>query len=284
VELTIHKRTAALVRADPVQVEQVVMNLAVNARDAMPRGGRLTVELDEVRLDEAYALSHVPLKPGPYVMLAVSDTGHGMDAETKQHIFEPFFTTKEVGKGTGLGLATVYGIVKQSGGYVWVYSEPGQGSTFKVYLPRVEETPETVTLPQAAPRSTVAATETILLLEDDAGVRELLREVLAEEGYQVLEASQPSEALRMARGHAGRIHLLLTDMVMPGMTGTDLARELARERRDLRVLYMSGYTAGAVADRGIVAEPSLFLQKPFSTDELYTKVRAALEGPPAQFG
>jgi hypothetical protein len=284
VELTIHKKTAARVRADPVQVEQVVMNLAVNARDAMPRGGRLTIELDEVRLDQSYALNHVPLMPGPYVMLAVSDTGHGMDAETKQHIFEPFFTTKEVGKGTGLGLATVYGIVKQSGGYVWVYSEPGQGSTFKVYLPRVEETPETVALPPAAPRSTVAATETILLLEDDAGVRELLREVLAEEGYQVLEASQPSEALRMARGHRGRIHLLLTDMVMPGMTGTDLARELARERRDLRVLYMSGYTAGAVADRGMVAEPSLFLQKPFSTDELYAKVRAALEGPPASLG
>jgi two-component system cell cycle sensor histidine kinase/response regulator CckA len=284
VELTIHKKTTARVRADPVQVEQVVMNLAVNARDAMPRGGRLTIELDEVSLDESYALTHVPVTPGRYVMLAVSDTGHGMDADTKQHIFEPFFTTKEVGKGTGLGLATVYGIVKQSGGYVWVYSEPGQGSTFKVYLPRVEAAPEAVAAPQAVARATVAPTETILLLEDDAAVRELLREVLAEEGYDVLDASQPSEALRMARSHRGRIHLLLTDMVMPGMTGADLARELARERRDLRVVYMSGYTAGAVADRGIVAEPSLFLQKPFSTDDLLAKVRAALEGPPAKFG
>ncbi|HEY3119298.1 MAG TPA: PAS domain S-box protein [Vicinamibacteria bacterium] len=284
IELTIHKKTAARVRTDPVQMEQVIMNLAVNARDAMPRGGRITIEIDEVWLDQAYALSHVSLPPGPYVLLAVSDTGHGMDAETKQHIFEPFFTTKEVGKGTGLGLATVYGIVKQSGGYVWVYSEPGQGSTFKVYLPRVEEAPETPAAPPAAPRSTVAATETILLLEDDAAVRELLKEVLAEEGYDVLEAAQPAEALRMARAHRERIHLLLTDMVMPQMTGADLARELVRERRDLRVLYMSGYTAGAVADRGIMTEPSLFLQKPFSTDDLLAKVRAALEGPPAAFG
>jgi len=260
------------------------VNLVVNARDAMPLGGKVMIESGNLDLKENLPHGRFRIEAGPYVVLAVSDTGTGMDAKTRARIFEPFFTTKEKGRGTGLGLSTVYGIVKQSGGYVWVYSEPGQGSTFKVYLPRVEEAPETPAAPPAAPRSTVAATETILLLEDDAAVRELLKEILAEEGYHVLEAAQPAEALRMARAHRGRIHLLLTDMVMPQMTGADLARELVRERRDLRVLYMSGYTAGAVADRGIMTEPSLFLQKPFSTDDLLTKVRSALEGPPATFG
>jgi two-component system, cell cycle sensor histidine kinase and response regulator CckA len=267
------------VRADPVQLDQVILNLAVNARDAMPRGGRLVLEASNADLDEDYAHEHVTVRPGPYVMLAVSDTGHGMDKETQKRIFEPFFTTKDKGKGTGLGLSTVYGIVQQSGGYVWVYSEVGRGTTFKIYLPRVEEEadqPAPVSEPTAA-RAVVS--ETLLLVEDEASVRELLRELLESAGYSVLEAARPAEALEFARSHEGPIQLLITDVVMPEMTGPELAQRLAEIRPGLRMLFLSGYTEGVVVDKGLLGDGVHFLQKPFTTDALEAKVREVLDGP-----
>ena len=266
----------APIKADPGQLEQVIMNLAVNARDAMPKGGKLTLATANVELDELYVLSHAEVTPGPYVMLAVSDTGCGMDAETQAHVFEPFFTTKPEGKGTGLGLATVYGIVKQSGGYVWVDSEPGQGTTFKVYLPQVQEAAEPLPVSQAQPSQAVGS-ETILLVEDEAPVRSLVRGVLEARGYTVLEASRTEEAIAFCQRHPGPTHLLLTDVVMPGMAGPVLAGHLQALRPTMKALYMSGYTNHASFQNGTLPEGMRFIQKPFTPESLAQKVRAVLD-------
>jgi CheY-like chemotaxis protein len=266
------------VRVDPVQLEQVLLNLAINARDAMPQGGRLLLEAQDQDLDDAYAREHLGGQAGRFVMLAVSDTGHGMNRETQARIFEPFFTTKELGKGTGLGLSTVYGIVKQSGGYIWVYSEPGRGSTFKVYLPRVTETAEAAAEPEA-PGLPARGSETVLLVEDEDAVRQLVQELLESVGYEVLTAARPVEALRLAADYAGPLHLLVTDVVMPQMDGPELAQRLRTLRPDVRVLYVSGYSPGIVADRGVLEHGGTFLQKPFSAEALETKVRETLDAP-----
>jgi PAS domain S-box-containing protein len=268
------------VKADPAQVEQVIMNLVVNARDAMAEGGRLVVETCNTDLDASYAVDHVSVKPGRYVMLAVSDTGVGMDRQTIAHIFEPFFTTKESGRGTGLGLSTVYGIVKQSGGYIWVYSEPGKGSTFKVYLPRVDEVPEAASAGQAAPRAQ-RGTETILIVEDEEAVRELIQTVLREKGYDVISSLDPQHAEQIAAQFAGEIHLLLTDVVMPGTSGRELAERISAKRKDIRVLFMSGYTDNVITSGGMLEEGLAFLQKPFSPAALVQKVREVLSQTPA---
>jgi len=265
------------VRADPGQLEQVVMNLAVNARDAMPRGGKLTIETSDVDLDEAYAQRHASVKPGRFVMIAVNDTGDGMDAATQARIFEPFFTTKEKEKGTGLGLSTVYGIVKQSGGYIWVYSELGKGTTFKVYLPRVEDV-AAARQPRAVPESRVG-TETLLLVEDDQPVRRLSRKILERAGYNVLEAESGRKALELAHNANGGVPLVVTDLVMPDMSGTDLAAELAVLYPEIRVLFMSGYTDDAVVRHGLLAAGRAFIQKPFTPDALTRKVRETLDAP-----
>jgi two-component system, cell cycle sensor histidine kinase and response regulator CckA len=263
------------VRADPGQIEQVIMNLVVNARDAMPAGGKLLIETANAELTEQYADQHQPVVAGEYVMLAVSDTGVGMDLETRARIFEPFFTTKEKGKGTGLGLSTVYGIVKQSGGYVWVYSEPGRGTTFKLYLPRVDAPAE----PQAAPRetSTLTGTETVLLAEDDDMLRPLSKSLLERLGYTVLDAANAAEALAIAREHRGPIHLLLADVVMPGASGRQLATRLAGSRPETRALYVSGYTDDAIVQHGMLEPGLAFLQKPFTPAALARKVRETLD-------
>jgi len=262
-------------RADPGQIEQVIINLAVNARDAMPQGGQLTIETANLRLDEAYASDHQPMSAGEYVMLAVSDTGSGMDKETQAHIFEPFFTTKPRGQGTGLGLATVYGIVKQSGGFIWVYSEPGHGTSFKCYLPRAAEAveaPEPASAASAAPGS-----ETILLAEDEEAVRKAVRQTLTRHGYRVLETAGGPAALALVKSHPGPIHLLLTDVVMPGMSGRELADRLTADRPELRVLFMSGYTDDAVVRHGMLEPGLAYLQKPFCPDVLAEKVREVLD-------
>ena len=266
---------AGNVRADAGQIQQVLMNLVVNARDAMPAGGKLLIETAGTELTEQYAESHQPVLPGAYVMLAVSDTGVGMDAETKARIFEPFFTTKEKGRGTGLGLSTVYGIVKQSGGYVWVYSEPGRGTTFKLYFPRVDAPAETPAPTREA--ATLAGTETILLAEDDDMLRPLAKGLLEKLGYTVLDAENAERALGAAGAHAGPIQLLVADVVMPGASGRELARRLAQSRPDTRVLYVSGYTDDAIVHHGML-EPGLnFLQKPFTPAALARKVREVLD-------
>ena len=262
------------IKADPGQMEQVIMNLAVNARDAMPRGGKLIIETAGIVLDEAYARLHLRVHPGPHVMLAVSDTGCGMDAETRSRIFEPFFTTKDQGKGTGLGLSTVYGIVKQSGGDIWVYSEPGRGTTFKLYLPRIEQAAEQPYQERRQIRS--AGTETVLLVEDESQVRNLAALVLRERGYEVLEASTGEEALRIAKRYAGRIHLLLTDVVMPQMSGKELSEQIKRTRLDIKVLFASGYTDDAVLHHGVFEADMEFIQKPFTPNALANKVRQVL--------
>jgi CheY-like chemotaxis protein len=263
--------------ADPGQVEQVLMNLAVNARDAMPMGGHLTLETRNVELDQDYGQNHPTVKPGPYVMVAVADTGVGMTLETKARIFEPFFTTKEIGKGTGLGLATVYGIVKQSGGSIWVYSEPGQGTVFKVYFPMVSGTPKPTTLATAETDS-ASGTETILLVEDEEGVRSLVRAALMAGGYDVLETEDAEKAIALCASHPGPIDLLLTDVIMPEMSGPIVANKIAALRPGIKVLYMSGYTDDAVLHHGVVSQEMPFIQKPFSTGELRKKIREVLGG------
>jgi len=264
------------VKADPGQLEQVIMNLAVNARDAMPGGGKLTIETANAELDDTYVREHFPARPGSYVMLAVSDTGTGMSDEVQSHLFEPFFTTKEKGKGTGLGLATVYGIVKQSGGYIWVYTEPGHGTTFKIYLPRVAGAPaQRASGPKASPVG--AGTETVLLAEDEAAVRAVARHALERQGYTVLEASSGEAALDLAERHSGRIHLLLTDVIMPGMNGRALALRLSELRPDLRVVYMSGYTEEAITRHGVLEPGLTYVQKPFTPEGLARKVREVLD-------
>ncbi|MBV8859793.1 MAG: response regulator [Acidobacteria bacterium] len=266
------------IKADPGQIEQVLMNLVVNARDAMPRGGKLTIGTENVYLDEGYAAHHVAVVPGQYVMLAVSDTGSGMDEATRARIFEPFFTTKEKGKGTGLGLSTVYGIVKQSGGYVWVYSEVGRGTTFKVYLRRVEEGAEEYRTGTDA-EGGLEGTETLLLAEDEEVVRSLARQVLELYGYRVLEASDGDAALAACERHEGPIHLLITDVVMPAVGGPELADRLTGLRPQMKVLFMSGYTDDAVVHHGVLDEGVNFIQKPFTPEALARKVREVLGRP-----
>jgi signal transduction histidine kinase/CheY-like chemotaxis protein len=266
------------VRADPSQLNQVILNLAVNARDAMPEGGKLTVETANVELTDEYSGRHIGAKPGPYVMLAVSDTGRGMDAATRSRIFEPFFTTKDAGRGTGLGLAIVHGIVKQNGGDILVYSEPGMGTAFKIYLPAVAVEAQ----PESAGRSDVkpaAAGETILLVEDEDQVRNLARTMLKRQGYRILEAAGGEDALTLIRNRGQRIDLLLTDIVMPRMRGTELAKEARELRPELKVVYMSGYTDGGVLSRGVIEPGASFLQKPFTAHSLHEKVRQTLGEP-----
>jgi len=265
------------VRADVGQLEQVLMNLAVNARDAMPTGGRLTVETANVEHDPEYARGQEAAAVHRFAMLAVTDTGCGMDEATKARIFEPFFTTKEPGKGTGLGLATVYGIVNQVGGFIWVYSEPDQGTSFKIYLPEVDATAERVTAVAGA--RVPGGTETVLLVEDAAAVRAVTKQVLERQGYMVLEAADGEAALQLTQRHRGPIHLLLTDVVMPRVSGRELAEQFARLRPDAKVLYASGYTDDSVVRHGILESGTAYLQKPFSPESLARKVRDVLDAP-----
>jgi two-component system, cell cycle sensor histidine kinase and response regulator CckA len=263
------------VRADRSQIEQVIMNLVVNAGDAMPKGGKLTLETSNVYLDEAYAQRHQTVQPGRYVLLAVTDTGTGIDPEDLSHIFEPFFTTKEFGKGTGLGLSMVYGIVKQSGGNIWVYSEPGRGTSFKIYLPLVNAAIDLLSVGSSA-NANSRGTETVLLVEDDEQVRELAREALSASGYNVLVAETPDAAISVCRTNKTRIELLLTDVVMPRISGPELAVQLTQIRPELKVLYMSGYTAQAIVHHGELDANTFFLQKPFTPSSLSAKVREVL--------
>jgi len=268
--------TLGHVKADRGQIEQVVMNLAINARDAMPQGGQLVVETANADLDDEYVRRNVGSRPGPHVMLAVSDSGVGIPRELQRHIFEPFFTTKEQGKGTGLGLATVYGIVKQSGGYIEVDSEPGRGTTFRIYLPRVDSaSPAAERSPRAA--APTGGTETILLVEDEDGVRELARDILRSSGYTVLEGRNGAEGLLLGERHQGALDLLLTDVVMPRMSGRELAERMVSLRPELSVLYMSGYTDDAVIRHGVLGSDTAFLQKPFTPAALVQRVRETLD-------
>jgi PAS domain S-box-containing protein len=263
-------------RADVGQIEQVIMNLAVNAKDAMPSGGKLTIETANVELDESYARSHVDVKPGPYVMFSVSDTGVGMTPEVREQIFEPFFTTKEKGKGTGLGLSTTYGIVKQSEGNIWVYSEQGKGTTFKIYLPRVNEPLEDIrkeVLKEELPRGN----ETILIVEDEEEVRKLTAKILEMQGYRILETSNGDDALLACERRKGPIHLMLADIVMPGMSGSELAKLLEPLYPEIKILYMSGYTDNAIVRHGVLEKGVNYIQKPFTMEALARKVRVVLD-------
>ncbi|MGH7254492.1 MAG: ATP-binding protein, partial [Nitrospirales bacterium] len=265
------------VKADPGQIEQVIMNLAVNARDAMPQGGCLTVELHNIDLDETYTRTHAGTQPGRYVLMAVSDTGCGMDAQTKARVFEPFFTTKEKGKGTGLGLSTVYGIIRQSGGFVNLYSELGQGTSFKMYLPRVDEALSPTETAASSPGQ-LDGTETVLLVEDEEDVRNLARTILERFHYTVLEATDVEEAIRFGEDASRTIHLLLTDIVMPHLSGRQLAERLTDRRPNLKVIFMSGYTGDAVVRHGVLKAGMAFLQKPFTPMALAQKAREVLNG------
>ncbi|HEY6945288.1 MAG TPA: PAS domain S-box protein, partial [Candidatus Acidoferrum sp.] len=266
------------INADPGQVEQILVNLAANARDAMPNGGRMTIELRNAELDDSYQKQHSPAIPGPYVMISVTDTGCGMDSKTQAQIFDPFFTTKEFGKGTGLGLATVYGIVKQSGGYIWVYSELGKGTVFKVYLPRVErEAPQSVHAdPDGAPQR---GTETILFAEDSESLREMACEYLESIGYTVIEAGCGTEALQRSSEFQGTIHLLLTDVIMPEMNGRELADQIVQNRPGIKVLFTSGYTDDAIVRHGVLEPGIAFIQKPYRPRAIARKIREVLDGP-----
>lgn len=269
------------VRVDPGQMEQVIMNLALNARDAMPRGGQLTIATANVNLNEEFARQHVSMKPGAYVMMTVRDTGCGMDKETLNRIFEPFFTTKEKGKGTGLGLSTVYGIIKQSGGNIWATSELGQGSTFTIYLPKdTSPLPKKYKPKPAQPPLPIKGTETILLVEDESAVRTMLRQTLESNGYKVLEAPDGQEALNICQNYQGPIHLLLTDVIMPGMNGRELSNTLSRRFPKMKVLFMSGYPDNSIVPHGALEPHTMFLQKPFTLSTLEIKVREILDNPP----
>jgi CheY-like chemotaxis protein len=264
------------VHADPGQLEQVILNLAVNSRDAMPRGGTLILETQNVELDEEYTGQHHTLKPGRHAMLAVTDSGTGMDAQTRAHLFEPFFTTKPQGQGTGLGLSTVYGIVKQSGGSIWFQSEPGHGSRFTIYLPCVTGLPALRPLPP--PAATVRGQETVLVVEDEPPLRELAARVLTAAGYTVLQAANGGDALALLAGHPDPVHLVFTDVVMPGMNGRELAERLATLRPAIRVLYTSGYTEDAILRHGALDDPGRFLSKPYTPSVLRHRIREALDG------
>jgi PAS domain S-box-containing protein len=263
------------VSADAGQIEQVLMNLVVNARDAMPKGGALSIETANVDLDESYAGRHLAVKPGPYVQLAVSDNGGGMDEATQARLFEPFFTTKAVGRGTGLGLSTVFGIVKQCGGNLDVYSVPGHGTSVKVYLPRIDQAATLET--ETVRRRVATGSETILVVEDEEMVRQLVRETLVRAGYKVMDTSDPLEARRLSERYRGVVDLLITDVVMPKISGRELAEQLGVRRAGMKVLYMSGYTDNAVVNTGILQKEVAFLQKPFTPAALTEKVREVLE-------
>jgi CheY-like chemotaxis protein len=264
------------VKADPSQVEQVIMNLVVNARDAMPDGGRLLIETADAEIGPEYATQHPGVEPGEYVMVAVSDTGHGMDAATQARIFEPFFTTKEVGKGTGLGLSTVYGIVKQSGGHIWVYSEVGHGTTFKIYLPRVNEAAEAAAS-QVEDDAATSGTETVLVVEDDELVRDLAVSVLRKAGYNVLSACDGTEALDLVSNVDGKIDLVVSDVIMPSMSGGGMVERLLAMNENLRVVFMSGYTSRGLLAQSVLPENIPFIQKPFTASTLLRVVRSALD-------
>jgi two-component system, cell cycle sensor histidine kinase and response regulator CckA len=269
------------VKADPGQIEQVILNLAMNARDAMPRGGRLTIATSNARLDEIFGPNQVRVRPGSYVLLRMSDTGVGIDPAALAHVFEPFFTTKEKGKGSELGLSTAYGIVKQSWGYIWASSEPGRGTTFKVYLPILAENKSEAPSPSKAAAKQSRGTETILLVEDEAAARSIAKSILKKHGYRVLAARGPEEAMQICEMEQGPIHLLVTDVIMPAMSGRQLAEHLAFLRPEMKVLYISGYTDNVVMQRGVL-QTGHFLQKPFTTDSLTGKVREVLDSTAAE--
>lgn len=266
-----------MVKMDPGWIEQVIMNLAVNARDAMPGGGKLIIETANADLDDSYTRSHVTVKPGRYINLCVNDTGAGMPPEVKEHLFEPFFTTKDKGKGTGLGLSTVYGIIKQSGGDIWVNSEPGLGTTFNIHLPRVDEPVDNTRMRVTREEIPRGGGETILLVEDEEDVRRLAVRILQRQGYTVLEASCGKDALVLCKEHQGPIHLILTDVVMPGMSGRQLADQLIPLHPNLKVVYMSGYTDNAVIHHGVLEEGVNYIQKPFTIDGLMKRMREVLD-------
>ncbi|HTQ54659.1 MAG TPA: response regulator [Bryobacteraceae bacterium] len=273
--ITVPAAEPALVRTDPGQIEQVIMNVVVNGRDAMPGGGKLVIETANAEVDASYSGSNVDLRPGSYITLAISDTGMGMDSETTTHLFEPFFTTKAPGKGTGLGLATAYGIVKQSGGAISIYSEPGRGTTVKIYLPSAEAKASAAPS-EPQPSESLGGTETILVLEDEARVRKLICEVLSGRGYHVLEAVRGDEAIRIAAEHQGRIHIVVADVVMPEMSGPQALEQIRALHPNVKVLFMSGYTDEAIVHHGILESGAPFLQKPFLPDALARKVREVL--------
>ena len=274
--ITVLPPSLGRVTADPSQLEQVILNLVVNARDAMPRGGRLTIATGNIDLDESYVRQHAGARPGPHVRLAVSDNGTGMDKETLSHLFEPFFTTKELGKGTGLGLSTVYGIVKQSAGYISVDSEPGRGTTFTVYLPRVTDEVEAAEFVHTTAEVPLGS-ETVLLVEDEEMVRALARRILQTHGYNLLEAQDGFQALRLCQEYTGMIHLLVTDVVMPGMSGRAVADHLLSVRPSMKVLYLSGYTDNSIVHHGVMDTGTAFLPKPFTPADLARKVREVLD-------
>lgn len=273
----------ARIEADPTQLEQILVNVVDNAREAMEEGGKLILETATVEVDATYAAQHEDLKPGNYVRLAISDTGHGMDRETRERVFEPFFTTRKRGEGSGLGLSSVYGIVRQSKGGIVVYSEPGNGTTLKLYLPIVKENEDSVlTASPASEQSGLQGSETILIVDDKGPVLDLLIDFLKSRGYRILAAEGPVEALMLARDHDGPIHLLLTDVIMPKMNGDVLAKRMMADRKEMKVVYMSGYSSSAAIQLGVLRQGENFLEKPFSQATLLAKVRQTLDSTPRE--